>query len=118
MYSKAPYCTCTCTVHVACVYSSKYSHQWEENQRCGVEQPFQAGRRKVVLVEEEQSNEVDGEGEEEEVGYEAFFCLLALTTLHTQLTNFLHKQLKRDGHIVQVIIRMYSYRGHNGVDVT
>lgn len=43
------------------VYVCTYIHEGEEYEWGGVEKPFQSSRGEVILVEEEQSNEVDDE---------------------------------------------------------
>ena len=94
--------TCAC-VHVyilymtfacvrVCVFEQDYVHarslcrvvdlhEREEDERGTVEQPLHTTRREIVLVEQEQANEIDDEGQDDQVTNETLLYLNTSSTL-------------------------------------
>ena len=91
-------CTCIYTVHDicmctgVCVFEQDYVHarslcrvvdlhEREEDKRGRVEQPLHTAGREIVLVEQEQANEVDDEGQDDQVTNETLLYLNTSSTL-------------------------------------
>lgn len=67
----------------------RHSHDREQDQRNGIETVLEPSLRTIVEVEEESSQEVRGEGEEEEVANEALFLVHIPLFLVCQLPDVL-----------------------------